>query len=190
MSSTNRGDDRHKYDYYVTPKSEIRKFMNEFKYEISKDDKILDPCAGGDRVNDMSYPSVLNEYGFNNLITFDIREDSKAEFKLDYLTSISLDKYDVIITNPPFNLSMEFLKKALLDVREGGKVVMLLRLNYYGSKTRNEFLRNNMPSQCYVHGKRLSFTNDGKTDSIEYAHFVWTKGLGNKTTELHLLPFE
>ena len=47
MSSTLRGYERHKSDYYITPVDEIIKFLNEFK-EIEKlNGFILEPCAGG-----------------------------------------------------------------------------------------------------------------------------------------------
>ena len=32
-----------------------------------------------------------------------------------------------------------------------------------------------MPKYIFVHHQRMSFTEDKKTDSIEYAHFVWQK---------------
>ena len=32
-----------------------------------------------------------------------------------------------------------------------------------------------MPIYTLVHSKRICFTDDGKTDSIEYAHFIWQK---------------
>jgi hypothetical protein len=53
---------------------------------------------------------------------------------------------------------------------------MLLRLNFWGSKVRRDFLIGNCPSYCYIHPRRISFTSNGKTDSIEYAHFVWING--------------
>lgn len=96
------------------------------------------------------------------------------------------NKFDLIITNPPFTYAMEFIQKALNEIDDNGYVVMLLRLNFLGSKARNQWLLNNMPYEIYVHGKRLSFTDDNKTDSIEYAHFVWKKN-NKETTKLYLL---
>jgi hypothetical protein len=53
---------------------------------------------------------------------------------------------------------------------------MLLRLNYYGSKDRKEIWENIMPKYTFVDHIRLSFTDDKKTDSIEYAHYCFQKG--------------
>lgn len=102
-----------------------------------------------------------------------------------------LGAYDVVLTNPPFALALEYIKKSLTVVKPGGFVVMLLRLNFFGSEDRNSFfLSGNMPQRGYVHSKRLGFTPDGKTDSVEYCHFVWQKtGEPNHETKLRVLPY-
>lgn len=182
MSSTNRSNARegHIADYYVTPIDSIKLFLDEFiKIEgnVFKNAAILDPCAGGDEVNQMSYPHTLKTHlGIQNIETYDIRENSRAKIKKSYFDIDSKDKFDVIITNPPFNISLDIIKKALEDVKEGGYVIMLLRLNYFGSKNRKSFWETIMPKYTFVHHKRMSFTESGKTDSIEYAHFVFQKG--------------
>ena len=149
---------------------------------------ILDPCAGGDEINVMSYPTALNEFNGNLKIdTIDIREDSRAKVKGNFLEIDTKDKYDVIITNPPFNISLDIINKALDDVKEGGFVIMLLRLNYFGGKVRRNLWENNMPKYCFVHNKRIGFLNNGKTDSIEYCHMVWQKGYNPEFTKLKVL---
>lgn len=191
MSSTNRGADRHISDYYVTPMYEIKKFWDEFKKHNNIEDikYVLDPAAGGDDKHLMSYPLVLGEEKFK-IITLDLRDDSLAEIKGDYFETKFENSFDMIITNPPFSYGIEFIKKALDDVKNDGYVIMLLRLNFLGSKVRNKWLRENMPYEIYVHGKRMSFTDDGRADSVEYAHFVWKKNCKNESTKLYLLDFE
>ena len=44
-----------------------------------------------------------------------------------------------------------------------------------------------MPKYCFVHHRRISFTDDRKTDSIEYAHFVWQKGYNEQFTQLKVI---
>jgi hypothetical protein len=137
---------------------------------------ILDPCAGGDANHGMSYPAALKEYHrVSRVDTIDIREDSLADIKDDYLNYRIHSKPGVIITNPPFNLALEIIKKALGDVQDGGWVIMLLRLNFFGSKQRKEFWDSYMPRYAFVHHKRIGFLKNGSTDSIEYAHYVWQK---------------
>lgn len=70
----------------------------------------------------------------------------------------------------------QIIEKALEDVNDNGYVVMLLRLNFFGSNQRKPFWDKQLPVWAYVHHRRFSFTDDGKTDSIEYMHAVWQKG--------------
>lgn len=185
MSSTNRhnAEKRHIADYYVTPVKDIITFLGALDEEVSLDiwDKtILDPCAGGDPSHDMSYPKALREYyaipdDWNGIKTIDIREDSLAEIKCNYIETKLDYKPFLIISNPPFNQAMEFIKKALDDVEDGGYVAMLLRLNFLETKARKDFFDNYMPTWIFVHHKRMSFTDAGGTDSIAYCHMVWKK---------------
>lgn len=190
MSSTNRGYDRHKSDYYVTPKKDVELFLKEFiqKDNINKDyfKFILDPCCGGDEFNDATYLKVIKEFlPKSDVLGLDIRIDSKACLKMNYF-NFDTKGYNLIISNPPFYLAEEFIKKSLELVEKGGYVIMLLRLNFFGSKKRKQIFENNMPLSCYIHHKRISFMN-GATDSIEYAHFVWKKGTNNDYCKTYVI---
>jgi len=200
MSSTNRGYDRHASDYYVTPIQPIYDFFNAFLAAeseapeyikiIQQPDKgvWLDPCAGGDEKHPMSYPTVIRDlFDPYSLNTLDIREDSLARDKGDYLKLKLAFKPNFIITNPPFYLAKEIIEKALDDVADGGYVIMLLRLNFLGSRGRYEFWQKHMPKYIFVHHQRMSFTENKATDSIEYAHFVWQKGFNPDCSELAII---
>jgi hypothetical protein len=141
---------------------------------------ILDPCAGGDENTLMSYPEAIKPYN-GKIDTIDIREDSRAAIIADYILTDCKNKYDLIMTNPPYSLSLEIIKKAIDDVKMGGVVVMLEKLNFFGSKERKPFWDKFMPQYCFIHHKRMSFTGKG-TDSIEYCHMVWKKGLSPEYT--------
>ena len=182
MSSTNRSNarDLHIADYYRTPIKDIETFLNSMNYDINIDWNnvlILDPTAGGSETEEMSYPVAIEKtFGKCNIKTIDIRDDSRAETKGNYL-EMSLDyKPNVIITNPPFNQAIEVIKKSIEDVEDGGYVIMLLRLNFLETKARKEFFDNYMPSYIYVYHRRLSFVEGKGSDSVAYAHFIWKKG--------------
>jgi len=186
LSSTNRGSsykDKTITDYYVTPVCEIIKFLKPL-VELEPDilsGAILDPSAGGDPRHPMSYPEALKKMGVpvENILTMDVREDSPADVKGDYLKMKFPDKFNLAITNPPFVHAQKFIDKALKDVSENGFVIMLLRLNFFGSRRRKVLWDNHMPKYVFVHHERMSFTDDGRTDSVEYMHAVWQ--VGNKT---------
>lgn len=220
MSSTNRSNAREEHiaDYYVTPLADIELFLKEFNKRVPLDwnkAKIVDCCAGGNpEIRDengikevyhpMSYSTAIkNVFGNCNVNNIDIREDSLAETKGDYLTMNVKDyKPEIIITNPPFNIATSIIEKALDDVVDGGYVIMLLRLNFFGSKDRFPFFKEHMPEWCFVHHIRIGFLDKkdengyvvfdsktglpkrGSTDSIEYCHMVFRKGITPEFTKL------
>ena len=186
MSSTNRGTQRNADDYYVTPHWLIEDFLAafsencRFNFDEQAYPLMLDPSAGGCDKYEMSYPTVLEKHGFN-VNSWDIREDSRANLKgVNFLNVPTYEsrKYDMIITNPPFNVAQEFTEHALEMVKEGGLVIMLQRLNWLGSQKRKPMWQKLPLAAVYVHSKRPGFDPEkpSKTDSTEYAHFVFCKG--------------
>ena len=186
MSSTNRGTQRNADDYYVTPHWLIHDFIdafaenNNFHFDKEEYPRVLDPSAGGCEQYPMSYPTVLEQEGFF-VESWDIREDSRANLKgVNFLNVPSYEsrKYDMIITNPPFNQAQAFTEHALEMVCEGGLVIMLQRLNWLGSQKRKPMWQKLPLAAVYVHSKRPGFDpqKPSKTDSTEYAHFVFCKG--------------
>ncbi len=192
MSSTRRSHARynHKHDYYVTPFQVVYDAivaLRELEPNLLSG-PILDPCAGGDPQHEMPYPTVLERFvGSGKVATVDIRDDSRAELVADYLSLNLAGQFHLIITNPPFALADQIVQKALSEVRPGGFVVMLLRLNYFGGQKRRPFWRKHMPKHVLVHPRRISFTDDGRTDSIEYMHACWQEGYDQPFTNLRVL---
>ena len=170
MSSTKRGTIREVNDHYDTPAYTIRSLLSHHSIEYP----VLEPCAGNLAIADMLKTDMV--------YTNDINPDSPAATNLDYLQFNEnwYNLYLTIITNPPFNLALDIIKKALQDVVDGGEVIMLLRLNFLGSQKRHEFWQEYPPKIIYVLSKRPKFIN-GKSDSIEYGWFVWQKGYKDET---------
>lgn len=135
---------------------------------------------------DMSYPSVLQEW-WMKVVSNDLREDSPSMYHSDFLKATWENLYDLIITNPPFAIAQEIIQKSLQVCKEWGYVVMLLRLNYIGSNDRANFWKKNKPYAIYADNKRMSFTPDKWTDSIEYAHFVWKKWYNPDFAKFYIL---
>lgn len=204
MSSTNRNKTkkRNKYDYYVTPDWVIEELLSEISEEKERDLifgispessnllsqlEILDPCAGGSLHHGMSYADFLESKGAKTIDTIDIRDDSRASIKGNFLEMNLNKKYDLVITNPPYLSAQQFVEKSLEVTKPGGLVIMLLRLNFLGSRKRLSFWKKNMPLYTFAHSRRVCFTGDNKTDSTEYAHFIWQKGNNPEFTQLKVL---
>ena len=165
-------------DYYTTPASTVTEFFTKFAELVPTFDfataSVLDPSAGGCSVNPMPYPVALAELGCKNITTVDIRMDSRAEIKADYMQWYPVQQYDMVITNPPYVLALDYIVTALDDCVAGGYVVMLVRLNFLGSVSRRDFWKHHTPTYCIVHAQRPRFS--GTSDLCEFCHLVWKKG--------------
>jgi len=188
VSSTNRGASRNENDLYPTPAAPIDALLSVL--DIPASTVFHEPCRGTGAIYDR------------------IRCDSKSYCEIgegiDYLKYSVPYPYDLIITNPPFSLALEFLEKSL---READTVIYLLRLNFLASRKRRAFWRANRPSHvlalaerpCFAWpctGKGYHATGCGAsylpesthvcskcggkvasgTDSIDYAWFCWDRG--------------
>jgi hypothetical protein len=77
------------------------------------------------------------------------------------------------VTNPPFNKAIEILQYAFKYSTHG--VAFFMRLSFLEpTKDRTPFLLAHPPTQIIVM-PRVSFTGDGKTDSVTCAWFIWEK---------------
>ena len=192
MSSTNRKRNNSKratLDYYPTPSWAVHRFLEKINLPGGC---WFEPCAG-----DGAIAKAVNQVRSD--VTWrlnEIQPEMVTELKKldpfvtnqDYLILNQKDKETpkVIITNPPFVLAMECLKKSFEINPE--YVVFLLRLNFLASKSRARFMSENTPD-VYVLSQRPSFTTNGGHDSTDYAWFVWHRDrISNSPGKLVILP--
>jgi hypothetical protein len=133
--------------------------------------RVLEPCCGR---NDIAFPLMRAGLAVD---TNDLDELVIASTHGDYLARVFLtstgERYDWVVTNPPFKDAMAFLKKALQESTCGA--ALQLRLTFLEpTKDRVEFLRLFPPTTVIVL-PRYSFTGDGKSDSVTTAWMVWDK---------------
>jgi hypothetical protein len=80
---------------------------------------------------------------------------------------------DWIVTNPPFNEASTIVPIAYNRAEKG--IAMLLRLSFLEPvEARGAWLTEHPPT-CLIILPRISFTGDGKTDSVTCAWMVWDK---------------
>lgn len=100
----------------------------------------------------------------------------------DFLTTDV--SYDTIITNPPFKLANEFVKKGYALSRE--KLIMLLRIQFLeGQKRKKEIFDVIPPSKIYVFSKRITMYPHGRrtagSGTMCFGWFVWDKKITEQT---------
>lgn len=180
MSSTNRGAKRADKDSYATPSWCTELIMDQLV--IPEGSSVLEPCVGTDAIWD-----VLERYF--HAADMDWCEIQKG---VDFLNGLhGNQRYDFLITNPPFSLAQEFIEKSL---QIANCVVMLLPLGFYGSESRHEWWSQHEPTAQFVLSKRPMFgkNKDGRwgSDSETYAWLLWDATGRQKRGFYHLRPTE
>jgi len=159
MSSTNGNVIPH--EVYPTPSKIVRSLMSLITFRST--DKFLEPCIGHGNIMD-EIPLPPNQ-----------RYSAEIRHRQDYLTT-EFPTMDVIITNPPFSLTTEFLTKSKSELAPDGTLIYLQRLNFLGSIKRVHFWNKfTYPHKIIILVPRPRFVY-GRSDSNEYAWFVWDYG--------------
>jgi hypothetical protein len=176
MSSTNRGGQRSPADYYITPAWCVERLLEVLELPGGP---WLEPAAGDGAIiravrrRDIDWTAwelrneeravLVGAVPPTSVHIGDFLEASRAG-------KVRPKEFEVAITNPPFRLAQEFIDAG---IRHARTTIMLLRLNYLASKARWPFMTTRAPD-VYVLPNRPSFVG-GKTDSVEYAWFVWSQ---------------
>ena len=156
---------RRKLDFYPTPEWATKLLLES----VSISGHILEPCVGQGHMAD-----VLEQAG-HTVTTNDIDESTEADFHVDARTPELWNKVapDWTITNPPYSDAMAVLRQAESGSRKG--VALLLRLSFLEPTIkRRDFLLLKPPTRLIVL-PRISFTGDGKTDSVTVAWMIWER---------------
>lgn len=177
-ASNHAQNDRASYDFYCTDPKALEMLLEKRSFHKN----IFEPAVGrGDLAE------VLKKHGYKVYCT-DIKDWGYAGQNkvLNFLSSEVLPQPNEgllecdILTNPPFNKSLEFVKQALAIIEDGYNVVMFLRLQFLEGQARKAFFENNPPKEIYVFSKRMNCINpfgvNQKSSAICYAWFVWQKG--------------
>lgn len=159
---------RNERDFYPTPWKAFKPMLKYFPLNKS----IWEPCQGDGRL-----VRWLRESGRKADGT-DLSEGS------DYLLDRTYRQ--VIITNPPFSLTGEFIVHALKHACE---IYFLLPLNSLSGQSRYKEIYSKRPLVAlFPLVERPSFTQDGGTDRVEYGWFYWGGSLLKQITHLKYEP--
>ena len=179
LAGTSTTRERANYDYYATPYQATEMLLDEVKFSGN----FLEPCVGGGHIVDVIkkyYPDEcvygvdLVDRGYPNTLVADF-------LKYDFLGQ----KFDNVVTNPPYSLAQEFLEKSMEVVNDGGKIAMFLKIQFLEGAKRREMFKKYPPKYIYVFVKRQAPWNNGSpvdekgkpwSSTMCFAWFVWEKG--------------
>ncbi|WP_455717734.1 hypothetical protein [Anaerosporobacter sp.] len=181
LAGGNPENERVENDYYATDPKAVKLLLDNYKF---KGKAFLEPCVAAGNIAS----TVLEYYNSNCFVDgIDIVDRGYPNtIVADYLTYKTDDKYDCIISNPPFSLAKEFIEKSLNLLNDDGQIAMFLKIQFLEGTKRKEFFQNNPPKYIYVFRNRMATWNNG--DAIDpktgkkwattmcHAWFVWENG--------------
>jgi hypothetical protein len=169
---------RHVHDYYATEETLIEAALNKY---IKSDDafqSVLDIGAGDGRWG----AAVRRMFWVDDLTGVEIQDVPQPDDfdhwypNVDYLTWGSGQKYDLIVSNPPFKLAEPIVRKAWEELVPGGMMIFLLRLAFQESVERyTNLFTTHSPVEVAVCARRPSFYGNGHTSGDAYGIYLWEK---------------
>lgn len=82
--------------------------------------------------------------------------------------------YDIIATNPPFNIGEEIIRRSLALLNPCGCAAFLTKMAFLSTQKRSQLFVERPPLEVWILRARPSFTGDGATDiAQEYAFTFW-----------------
>lgn len=156
---------RRKLDFYPTPEWATEELLRR----VPVGGTMLECCAGQ---GDMAKVLALSQRG--EVFCNDLDEQTMWPNHWDASKREHwLPGYDWVITNPPFNQAALIVPLAYEYARTG--IAMLLRLSFLEPvEDRGAWLNAHPPTKMIVL-PRISFTGNGKTDSVTCAWMIWQK---------------
>jgi len=181
LAGDNSEKGRTKMDFYPTPPYVTEALL---KRETFTGDVWECACGTGDMSKVLEnngykvYSSDIGNYGYG-VDGFDFLDD-KGFWKKGFVM------YRNIITNPPFNLSLEFVLQAKIYAKD--KIAMFLRTSFLEGVGRYEMFQDKeFPLKTvYQFSRRVGFGKHAGTHKgggmIPFAWFVWERGYKGKPT--------
>ena len=162
---------RRKLDAYYTQQKAVYALLPYL--ECLPEDTIYEPCCG-----ELAIAKILYRSGLKNIYTNDINKKLRAHKHLDCISFIELGGTELptpdwVITNPPFNRAFDVVTSSYRKVQRG--MALLLRRSFLEpTYERQDFLVKYPPTK-QITLPRISFTDDGKMDSVTCDWYIWQK---------------
>ena len=171
-ASNHSSSERALHDYYATDPIAVEKLLEQEKFKH----RVWEPACGEGHL-----VKVLEHSGYSVRASDIINRGFPNTEVLDFFTAKETDGMD-IITNPPYNIALEFIQHALDISEKGAKIAMLLKLTFLESQKRKAFFEKYPPVKLYVFSSRIVCAKNGDfkarySSAIAYAWYIWEKGI-------------
>lgn len=190
MSSTARGAERSKDDFYETPGWAVETVL-PFLPGTGAVCRIVDPGAGRGAITMVlrqRYPgaavwAIEKDKERAEHVTARLLRSEGASWGVhgdfhDWAAKQDVGSVDLVVGNPPYNDARRFVESSLRVVGAHGVVAMLLRIAWIAGAKRAGFHQDN-PSDLIVLSKRPSFCASFKCSCGQR----WTEPAGTKSSD-------
>ena len=185
LAGGNPKNQRVEHDFYATDPLAVEMLMD--KYEFNQGN-FLEPCVGNGNISGV----IKNGFPNSSITGVDIVDRGYPNTIVgDFLTYVTNERYDNIITNPPFSLAKEFLEKSMELLNKNGKIAMFLKIQFLEGMKRTEMFEKYPPRYIYVFTKRMATWNNGEqfdsngkrwATTMCHAWFIWEKDFKGEPT--------
>lgn len=169
--------------FYSTDPAATKKLVKwlEENYPDCKNWKIWESFCGNGAIT-----KVLEENGFNVVANSDLIDRGFGDTGIDFFKETEMrNGSDTIISNPPYKLAQASVEKALDLMKDGDKLIFLLRVQFLEGKSRKKLFEKHPPKFVLVNSERVNCwkdgVDDGSSSAICYCQYVWEKGYKGDT---------
>ncbi|WP_291626124.1 NAD(P)-dependent oxidoreductase [Clostridium sp.] len=183
LAGTSTTRERAENDYYATSYGSIKALLDNVEFTGN----FLEPCVGGGHIVEVIKQYYPNEDIFYMDIVDRGYEDTLVDNFLEH--DFKGQKFDNIITNPPYSLAQEFLERSMEIINENGKVAMFLKIQFLEGVKRREMFKKYPPKYIYVFTKRQNTWRNGSAvdekgkpwaTTMCFAWFIWEEGFNGE----------
>ena len=183
LSGTSTTRERIENDYYATPYESTRALLDNVEFTGD----FLEPCVGGGHIIEV----IKQYYPNKDICCMDIVDRGYEDTLVDNFLEHDFkgQKFNNIITNPPYSLAQEFLEKSMKIIDKNGKVAMFLKIQFLEGIKRKEMFKKYPPKYIYVFTKRQNPWRNGKSvdekgkpwsSTMCFAWFIWEEGFNGE----------
>jgi len=182
---------------YSTPAGVVHTLLRELERYVNLPvDSVFEPCAGDNSIaRELVEPTadvpILAPHIWTNDVDEDLVDRYDHDLGRDFL-EVNLDRHELaelgpgehanpafVVTNPPFTTAAgeeaaDFVKKGIEMARHGAAFV--LRSTFLEAcKDRHDLLHEVPPTMIVHLYPRISFSEDGGTDSVHHIWGIWLR---------------
>lgn len=146
-------------DFYATNPADTSAFLDLIDSEYDLNGKyILEPSAGQGHILHVLQDRYPTSKSFGRDLVD--RGSDDIESGIDFLKDDAPEKFDFVITNPPFNIAREFIDKSL---EKGDVVFIFAKLQFLEGKARKEWFPTVPLKYVYVYSYRANPWRNGES---------------------------